>query len=82
MLTVQYTGKGERTVGSQVVYPGELLSATPNQLTAWQAEHGDVFVVVRGAEPAPVEVTDTIVVEDDSAHGTDSVTATPKAKRK
>lgn len=48
MLTVQYTGKGERTIGTQVVYPGELLHATPNQLAAWQAEHGDVFVVVQG----------------------------------
>ena len=48
MLTVQYKGKGERTIGNQVVYPGELLNATSNLLAAWQAEHGDVFVVVGG----------------------------------
>lgn len=54
MLTVQYKGQSERTVGGLVVYPGELLNATPNLLAAWQAEHGDVFVVVGGAaQPAP-----------------------------
>ena len=55
MLTVQYTGKGERTIGTQVVYPGELLHASPNQLAAWQAEHGDVFVLVAGAKPPTAE---------------------------
>lgn len=59
-MRVQYVGKGERTVGTQVVYPGELLEASPVLLAAWQAEHGDVFVVV-GAEataptPAPTPV--------------------------
>ena len=70
MLTVQYKGKSERTVGNQVVYPGELLRASPNLLAAWQAEHGDVFVVVAGAEPATAEpIADPEPVE-------------PKAKRK
>ena len=90
MLTVQYKGKGERTIGTQVVYPGELLHPSPNLLAAWQAEHGDVFVVVAGAEPPTVEDSaGAIVVEDDAAHGFDSVAAAdqaadaaPKAKRK
>lgn len=74
MLTVQYRGKGERTIGTQVVYPGELLTATPNLLAAWQAEHGDVFAVVGGAaRPAPPAET-----EPEPADAED----TPKAKRK
>ena len=45
MLTVQYKGEKERTVGIGVVYPGELLQATPAMLAAWRAEYGDVFAV-------------------------------------
>ena len=89
MLTVQYKGKGERTVGNQVVYPGELLRASPNLLAAWQAEHGDVFVVVAGAESATVEAASAgaIVVEDGAAHVFDDAAAAdqavePKGKRK
>lgn len=89
MLTVQYKGKSERTVGNQVVYPGELLLASPNLLASWQAEHGDVFVVVAGAEPATVEAASAgaIVVEDGAAHVFDDAAAAdqavePKAKRK
>lgn len=75
MLTVQYKGKGERTVGGLVVYPGELLTATPNLLAAWQAEHGDVFVVVAGAEPPTAEPpTAEPIAEPEPVE--------PKAKRK
>lgn len=52
MLTVQYTGERERTVGVSVVYPGELMQATLPMLQAWRAEHGDLFTVV-GAPEAP-----------------------------
>jgi hypothetical protein len=55
MLTVQYNGP-ERTVGERVWYPGETREATAKQLAAWQAEHGDVFVVVR--DDAPPEASD------------------------
>lgn len=75
MLTVQYKGKGERTVGGLVVYPGELLTATPNLLAAWQAEHGDVFVVVSG------EMTSAPPVEPEPA-ATETAQSEPKAKRK
>lgn len=85
MLRVQYKGKGERTVGGLVVYPGEVLSATPNLLAAWQAEHGDVFVVVSGAEAPPAEAG-AIVVQDEAAQVFDDVaaadSAAPKGKRK
>ena len=73
MLTVQYTGKGERTIGTQVVYPGELLHATPNQLAAWQAEHGNVFVVVQGGTPAATETATAT---------TEPAQPEPKARRK
>lgn len=53
MLTVQYTGEKERTVGVSVAYPGELLQATPAMLAAWRALHGDMFVVV-GEAHVPV----------------------------
>ena len=80
MLTVQYKGKGERTIGTQVVYPGELLHPSPNLLAAWQAEHGDVFVVVGGeAQPAPpVETEPTAETEPEPA----AAEVEPKAKRK
>jgi hypothetical protein len=74
MLTVQYKGKGERTIGTQVVYPGELLHATPNLLAAWQAEHGDVFVVVQGDVP-PAQPTASEPEEAETP-------VEPKAKRK
>ena len=51
MITVQYNGP-ERTIGEKVWYPGEVREATPGQLAAWQAEHGDVFVVVGGEAAA------------------------------
>jgi len=51
MLRVQYTGERERTVGIDVVYPGELMQATPSMLAAWRAEHGDVFAVVGEMQP-------------------------------
>ena len=51
MLRVQYIGKAERTVGVDVVYPGELMSATPSMLAAWRAEHGDLFAVVGELQP-------------------------------
>lgn len=68
MLTVQYSG-AEKTVGHTVWYPGETRQATPRQLAAWQAEHGDVFAVVGGAVP-PAE-TEPAATEVE-----------PKAKRK
>ena len=77
MLTVQYTGKGERTIGTQVVYPGELLHATPNQLAAWQAEHGDVFVVVQGGTQS-----DTPAATETAPAPTEPAQPEPKAKRK
>lgn len=80
MLTVQYKGNGERTIGTQVVYPGELLNATPNLLAAWQAEHGDVFVVVRGDEPATVEADSTTAADQPVEQAATPVTS--KAKRK
>ena len=65
------------------------LRASPNLLAAWQAEHGDVFVVVAGAESATVEAASAgaIVVEDGAAHVFDDAAAAdqavePKAKRK
>jgi hypothetical protein len=67
MLTVQYTGEKERTVGVSVVYPGELLSATPAMLAAWQAQHGDVFVVV-GEAHVPVGPGGVVVDESGGAH--------------
>lgn len=90
MLTIQYTGKGERTVGIEVVYPGELLHATPSLLAAWQAEHGDVFVVVGSTATVEAGSAGTIVITDGAAHVFDDVTtadvaaaeATPKARRK
>jgi hypothetical protein len=51
MLTVQYIGKGERTIGTQVAYPGEMLTTTPNMLAAWRAQYGDVFAVPGEAAP-------------------------------
>lgn len=78
MLTVQYKGKGERTVGGLVVYPDELLTATPNLLAAWQAEHGDVFVVVRGETPAPPVEPEPAATETEQP----ATEAEPKAKRK
>lgn len=85
MLTVQYKGKGERTIGTQVVYPGELLSATPNLLAAWQAEHGDVFALVGGnAPPAPPAETEPEATKTDPVPAeTEAETeAETKAKRK
>jgi len=80
MQTVQYSGKGERTIGNQVVYPGELLHASPNLLSAWQAEHGDVFVVVGGeAQSAPPVETEP-PAETELAPAAAEVE--PKAKRK
>ena len=78
MLTVQYKGEGERTIGTQVVYPGERLTATPNLLAAWKAEHGDVFVVVSGAEPVATESAGASVVED-SGMGAEQVEPAPVA---
>ena len=92
MLVVQYNGPA-KTIGHAVWYPGETRQASAKQLAAWQTEHGDVFVVVGGAEPAtepaPTEEASTsaIVIEDDAAQVFDSVEAAdqvtePKAKRK
>lgn len=61
MLTVQYTGEKERTVGISVVYPGELLQATPAMLASWRVTHGDVFAVVGEAH---VPVSDGAVAVD------------------
>jgi len=63
MLTVKYTGEGERTVGVSVVYPGELLSATPAMLAAWRAVHGDVFAVVGEAHVPVSEGSGAVVGE-------------------
>jgi len=63
MLTVKYTGEGERTVGVSVVYPGELLSATPAMLAAWRAVHGDVFAVVGEAHVQVSEGSGAVVGE-------------------
>ena len=78
MPTVQYKGEKERTVGGLVVYPGELLATTPSLLAAWQAEHGDVFVVVSGAEPVATESAGASVVED-SGMGAEQVEPAPVA---
>ena len=81
MLRVQYKGKGERTVGGLVVYPGEVLSATPNLLAAWQAEHGDVFALVGGnAPPAPPAETEPEATKTDPVPA--ETEAETKAKRK
>ena len=85
MLTVQYKGKGERTIGTQVVYPGELLHASPSLLAAWQAEHGDVFALVGGnAPPAPPAETEPEATKTDPVPAeTEAETeAETKAKRK
>ena len=63
MMTVKYTGEGERTVGVSVVYPGELLSATPAMLAAWRAVHGDVFAVVGEAHVPVSEGSGAVVVD-------------------
>ncbi len=68
MLTVQYTGEKERTVGIDVVYPGELLQATPTMLAAWRAEHGDVFAVVGETNQAGGGEDGAIVVDGAGAH--------------
>ena len=81
MLTVQYRGKDERTIGTQVVYPGELLTATPNLLAAWQAEHGDVFVVVGGAVP-PVPSVPSVPPVPPAETEAEPAEPEPKAKRK
>ena len=71
-MRVQYTGERERTVGVSVVYPGELLEASPSRLAAWQAEHGDVFAVI--GEAAPVgDGGGAIVVDGGAAHVFDDV---------
>lgn len=67
MLRVQYTGERERTVGIDVVYPGELLQATPAMLAAWKAEYGDVFAVVGEANQGG-ESAGAIVLEGSGAH--------------
>lgn len=87
MLRVQYKGKGERTIGGMVVYPGELLTVAPNLLAAWQAEHGDVFVVVGGAEvkagsAGTVANEDDAAIEDDAAEADEAIKEAPKGKRK
>lgn len=69
MLTVQYTGEGERTVGISVVYPGELLQATPAMLAAWRAAHGDVFTVTGEAgDPAGAGAGAVVVDAAGGAH--------------
>lgn len=67
MLTVQYTGDKERTVGVWVVYPGELLRATQSMLAAWRVEHGDVFAVV-GETGAPADEGGVVVDAAGGAH--------------
>ena len=67
MLRVQYKGERERTVGIDVVYPGELLQATPAMLAAWKAEHGDVFAVVGEANQGG-ESAGAIVLEGSNAN--------------
>lgn len=67
MLTVKYTGDTERTVGVKVVYPGELLSATPAMLASWRAEHGDLFAVA-GETPGDTTEAGAIVMADGTAH--------------
>ena len=88
MLVVQYNGP-VKTIGHAVWYPGETRQASDKQLAAWHAEHGDVFVVAGGPEPAPTEAdgAGAIVVEHGAAQVFDSVEAAdqaaePKAKRK
>jgi len=68
MLRVQYTGERERTVGIDVVYPGELLQATPAMLAAWKAEYGDVFAVVGEANQGGGTEAGAIVLEGSGAH--------------
>lgn len=68
MLTVQYTGERERTVGIDVVYPGELLQATPTTLAAWRAEYGDVFAVAGEAHQTGGGEAGAIVLDGSGAH--------------
>jgi len=75
MLTVQYSGP-ERVINQTVWLPDETRPATPRQLTAWRAEHGDVFAVVGAQEPPTSESTATVVIADDEA------VQTTKARRK
>lgn len=74
MITVQYIGKTERTIGTQVAYPGELLQTTPAMLAAWRAEYGDVFVVPGQEQAAPVA--------EDGAPDADASAQTSKGRRK
>jgi hypothetical protein len=84
MLTIQYNGP-ERVINQAVWLPGETRQATPKQLAAWQAEHGDVFVVVGGVvadEPA----SGAIVIDGNAVHVFDSTeeadAAAPTKRRK
>ena len=81
MLTVQYTGEHERTVGIDVVYPGELLQATPTMLAAWKAEHGDVFAVVGEASQGEANAGAIVVDGFGGAHVFDDVAAADKRAR-
>jgi hypothetical protein len=60
MLTVQYNGPA-LVINHAVWYPGESRQATAKQLAAWQAEHGDVFVVVDGTVTPDAEPDAEIV---------------------
>lgn len=77
-MRIQYTGERERTIGIQVVYPGEFLEASGNLLAAWRAEHGDVFAVA-GAQAAVGESAGAVIVRDDAAHVFDDVAAADQA---
>lgn len=78
MLTVQYNGP-ERVINQTVWLPGETREATPKQLAAWQAEQGDMFVVVSGALPA-AESDAAVEPEDPGAEHEDAVQG--KGRRK
>ena len=80
MLTVQYKGEKERTVGIGVVYPGELLQATPAMLAAWKAEHGDVFAVVGEANQGG-ESAGAIVLDGSGAYVLNNVAAADEAAK-
>ena len=69
MVMVQYIGKTERTIGTQVAYPGELLQTTPSMLIAWQREYGDVFAVSGQEQAAPVAGDDVPAADASTAEG-------------
>ncbi len=80
-MRIQYTGERERTIGIQVVYPGEFLEASGNLLAAWRAEHGDVFAVAGAQDDGAGESAGAVIIRDDAAHVFNDVAAADEAAK-